>query len=98
MSEVAKKMSDMPVSEWLRRLICASVGFGVSILGAAGGLVVAISTLAESIQTRNYLVVACVATACVSTVCGMSPMALWINRALLRAMGGLIPLPRTNGR
>ena len=98
MSEVAKKTPDMSVSEWLRRLICASLGFGVSIIGAAGGLVVAISTLSDSIQTRNYLVAACVAVACVSTVCGKSPKDLWINRTLFAVMGGLAPLPRNNGR
>ncbi|HEX7934258.1 MAG TPA: hypothetical protein VF573_14450 [Paraburkholderia sp.] len=85
---------EMPVGEWCVRMTCKLFALGAAILGVCGCAVIAFKLNLPLIEAANYGSAALVSIALIAGMLfGLAPMAVEIDKALLRLCGGMQPLP-----
>lgn len=88
---------EMPVSEWAFRLMCKLFAFGMAILGFGGSALIYFTVLGPLIDAAHYRAAVCVGISLVAAMMfGSAPMAVMVEKVLLRLLGGLQPLPRSD--
>ncbi|MGF6996848.1 hypothetical protein [Paraburkholderia sp. GAS32] len=93
---MAEKM-EMPVGEWAFRLMCKLFALGVAILGFGGSALIYFTVLGPLIDGTHYSEAVCVGIALIAAMMfGSAPMAVMVEKVLLRLLGGLQPLPRSD--
>lgn len=88
---------EMSLGEWVARMTCKLLAFGAAILGLWGFVIFGLNEVIPAVVAAKYDVAVCVAIACVAVLFGVTPMAIGVDRALLRAFR-LMPLPSDSKR
>ncbi|MBN3813426.1 hypothetical protein [Paraburkholderia sp. Ac-20347] len=85
---------EMPVGEWCVRMTCKLFALGAAILGVGGCVLIAFKLNLPLIEAENYGAAALVSIALIAGMLfGLAPMAVEIDKAMLRLCGGMQPLP-----
>lgn len=90
--------AEMRLGEWLVQLLCKLIAFGAAMAGLWGLLTIAMQAILPMLDRQAYGGAACVMIACIAVLYGLSPLAVGVDKALLRLCGGKMPFPRYNDK
>lgn len=82
---------EMPIGEWLVRLVCKLIAFGAAMMGAGGFVIIGMLTVLPLLNDGRYVAAACTGVACVAVLYGLTPLALAVDQSLLK-FSGMQPL------
>lgn len=85
-----KPQREISPEEWLIRLVCVLLAAGMALLGS-GGMYIAGLMAMSRYSHHHYDEAACLGVAALAAYFGITPMAMWVNRALLSSLTGLEP-------